>query len=192
MRLKSDKSILGIIVSVVTAAVTALFFVSNVVMKKIAKGVVFFGLQVPMIYLLYGAGLKVVFDFTLGVSDIDTALYMWGLYVSLAASAVITVRHLITPETGSGGYISRHSHRLSRRERNRRDREERMLAAKRSMAPQVSYTVYPPQREVSSEVTVRRQPLVYRSKYNPELVIHEYDDRYDVYCDDKLLRIEYK
>lgn len=65
------------------------------VCKWIATVIMYFGLYIPGLYLVYG----IVLHFTLGVRlfdfSTDSQLYLLGMVLCLTASAIIAVRHLV-------------------------------------------------------------------------------------------------
>ena len=187
----NKKGIIGTVVGAAVAVVTFLLVVAKFVMTKLVKGIVFFGLEIPLVYMLYGAILKAIFGFDVGAGDINATLYTWGFYVSLALAVVVTIRHIITPDGAKTRYVAKHS----REDKPKKKWWEIFKKPKTNGAPESVRSYAPTARPAprpAPPAEVRTQPMVYRSKVNPELLIYEYPDRYDVYRDGRLHAIEYK
>ncbi|MBO5925329.1 MAG: hypothetical protein J6Q52_03655 [Clostridia bacterium] len=183
----NKKGVLSTIVGAVIAVVTFVLVVAKFVMNKLVKGIVFFGLEIPLIYILYGALLKAIFGFDVGAGDINATLYTWGFYVSIALAVVVTIRHIITPDQAKVRYVAKHTQEDKPKKKG--------WSIFKKPTPQATASVptqYSPAPRYVEPPRVRTQPLVYRSKVNPELLIYEYPDRYDVYRDGRLHAIEYK
>lgn len=80
---------------VVTAALGIVWKILKFVLGFVAKVVCYFGLYIPLAYLIYGAVLYFVFDFGLFVGGVDGRLYIFGFVLCLVCSVIITVRSLI-------------------------------------------------------------------------------------------------
>ena len=189
----NKKGVLSTIVGAVIAVVTFVLVVAKFVMNKLVKGIVFFGLEIPLIYILYGALLKAIFGFDVGAGDINATLYTWGFYVSIALAVVVTIRHIITPDQAKVRYVAKHTQEDKPKKKGWSIfKKPTPQAPAPTPTPATAPTQYATAPRYVEPPRARIQPLVYRSKVNPELLIYEYPDRYDVYRDGRLHAIEYK
>ncbi|MGN1096746.1 MAG: hypothetical protein ACI4QU_02805 [Christensenellales bacterium] len=84
--------VLGFVASKVFSVIWS---VLELVVSFIAKIAVYFGLYLPIINLILGGVLYLVYDFNPFGGGIDGNLYVFGLSLSLVGSVIITIRNLI-------------------------------------------------------------------------------------------------
>lgn len=93
MRVKLSGCLLG---SVLTGLLGAIWKILRFALEAAAKAIAYFGLYLPIAYLVYGLILFLVFDFApFDTGTVDGKLYVFGFALSLAAAAVKTVRSAI-------------------------------------------------------------------------------------------------
>lgn len=61
----------------------------------VGKTIYYFGLYVPLAYLIYGMVIHFVYDFKCFELTVDGKLYIFGFCLSLLASLIISVKNLI-------------------------------------------------------------------------------------------------
>ncbi len=81
----------GIITTILRAVFTALQFIAAI----IGKTIYYFGLYIPIFYLIYGMVIHFVYDFECFELTVDGKLYIFGLCLSLLASLIISIKNLI-------------------------------------------------------------------------------------------------
>ena len=147
-------------------------FILDVVVKILARIFRFTGLYVPLLYGLYILILYAIFKFDLSVASFETTLFYIGLFTSFACAVVIFVKNVTKPFT----IFSRRTVKV----RYDTDDDERNDVPKR---------IEHRERDVE-------KPEIYWSRLYPELLVHEYRDRYKLYKringEMRLVKIEYK
>ena len=131
-----------------------------------ANVLVYFGLYVPFFYLLWGFALSLLGAFSFSVISVNSVLFYIGLALCFGVSICIFVKNygrkpVSTVAKGSGTAIRSAAHGLQQRPRRTR------------------------------EVAEDRPLFVYYSEDNPNYLIHEYADHFDVYYDDRVHPIRY-
>lgn len=132
-----------------------------------ANVLVYFGLYVPFFYLLVGVVLSALGAFDFSSVSVNSVLFYVGLALCLGVAICIFIRNygrkpVSSVAKGSGTAI-------------------RAAAKSLHRTPARS-------REVKTE---DRPMLVYYSEDNPNYLVHEYADHFDVYYDDRVNPIRY-
>lgn len=70
-------------------------FLGGVVLRGLGTILSFFGLYVPLLYLLFGLVLHLMFDFDPFGGDVNGKLYVLGLVECFGCTAIICVRNLV-------------------------------------------------------------------------------------------------
>lgn len=166
-----------------------IFYTISTAIKLIANIMVFFGLYVPFFYLIYIEMLILFAGFTIIPYNANVGLFVFGLVLCFFCSLIITVRNLIVkPIRAVFGrddkeYSERHP--IKRRPpmpyqggefpRPRREYEP-------SRSRQYGYLRIDSPREYMDKLdSYYERPDVYRSEVNPELIVYEYYNRFDLY-----------
>lgn len=79
---------------VLTTALGIVWKILKVAIELVAKAIYYFGLYVPLAYLLYGLILYLIFDFNPFYPDIDGKLYIFGFALCLICAVIITVKNV--------------------------------------------------------------------------------------------------
>ena len=154
-----------VLILAVLLALKLAFIVIKEFVKVLAKVIVYFGLYVPFGYFLFGVVLVAAGVFDFEVITVDSILFYVGLSLCFGVSVCLFIRSygqkpVYTVIAGSGAAIRA---AIPPKRQRRQVRE-----------------VKQPAREESAG-----HPLfVYHSEVNPNLLIQEYDDHFDVYYDD--------
>lgn len=171
--------LLSSLVTGVLFVLKILWWILKSVVHVLGEIIVFFGLYVPGLYLIFGATLSKFTGFDLTIASVDRTLFFWGLFLCLVCSAIITIRKLIIApfKTAFSNFRSR--------------TKKRVVGSKPQYAP--SYDNDKPRRDTNYIA-----PLVYRSRTYPEITVHEYPDRFELFRDSgdgmglKYFKTEYK
>lgn len=168
---------------VLSSLITGLLFVIKIlwwVLKSLVhvlgEIIVFFGLYVPGLYLLFGATLSKFAGFDMSAVGTNRTLFFWGLFLCLVCSVIITIRKLIIApfKTVFGNFKSKTKNRI---EKSRPHYD----------------TPQQPRRMEQGKI-----PLIYQSRTYPEITVHEYHDRFELFRDGgdgmglKYVKTEYK
>lgn len=151
-----------------------LFWLFKVIVRAVGEIIIFFGLYIPGLYLLFGVILSKFTEFDINAVGLDRTLFLIGLGLCLVCSILLTVRKLIiTPiKTVFSGVGKRTKKTISSRP-DFRDEQRR-----------VERNPYSP------------YPLEYRSKLYPDIKVREWSDRFELFKDDgegeKFYKVEYK
>ena len=153
-----------------------LWWIFKSVVHVLGEIIVFFGLYVPGLYLLFGAVLSKFLGFSMVDASVDRTLFFWGLFLCLVCSVIITIRKLIIApfKTAFGNFKSNTKKRIE----NTKPRYEQSEPPRRTSEPYA--------------------PLVYQSRTYPEITVHEYPDRFELFRDEhngmglKYVKTEYK
>ncbi len=130
-----------------TTALGVLWRIIKAVCSVIGKGIYYFGLYVPIAYLIYGAVLYFIFDFRLFVPTTDGSLYTAGFCITLICSVIIAYKNIIL-------------------------RPYRKYFAKQDV---IEYDTS------NAGKNAPEAPKIYKSKVNPDVIVYEYYNRYDLY-----------
>ncbi|MEG2273738.1 MAG: hypothetical protein RSC44_00240 [Clostridia bacterium] len=90
--MKGAGFIFGTAISVVGRVLYQIF---KGVIEALAKIMVYFGLYMPTLYLIYGGILQWLMDFMLFDLSVDSMLYIFGFTLSLVCAVIISVKNLI-------------------------------------------------------------------------------------------------
>ena len=153
---------------VLSSLVTGLLFVIKIlwwILKSLVhvlgEIIVFFGLYVPGLYLLFGAALSKFLGFNMTVASTNRTLFFWGLFLCLVCAVIITIRKLIImPFKKVFGNFKDKTKKQIEDSKPRYDRQD------------------PPRRQ-----PLKDGPLVYQSRKYPEITVHEYPDRFELFRD---------
>ncbi|NLZ25739.1 MAG: hypothetical protein GX891_04690 [Clostridiales bacterium] len=86
----------GCILGVVGGKIFGVLFKAiDIAITVVAKFIVYFGLYIPLLYLIYGGVLWLTLDFNPFGGGVNTNLYLFGLGLSFVCSVIIAVRNLI-------------------------------------------------------------------------------------------------
>jgi hypothetical protein len=164
----------------------------STLIKLVANILVFFGLYIPFFYLIYGGALYLFAGFRFMPYTPEVGLFFFGLALCALCAVIITVKNmLIKPLKAIFG-------------RNEKEYEERHPRPRPYYAtmrydggdyfPRPRPRIYPERSEQYGYLRIDspreyidrfdafyEHPDVYRSEMNPDLIIYEYDDRFDVY-----------
>ena len=108
-------------------------FLGGVVLRGLGTILSFFGLYVPIIYLLFGLVLNIAFKFNPFGGDVNGKLYVLGLVECLICTVIICVRNLVArPIQSVFAFLKGHS---SGRSGGRRDAPETPEVYRSSVRP---------------------------------------------------------
>lgn len=189
------------------SALRALLFLLNGLFKLIVNILVFFGLWAPFFYALLGGVLYLLFRFDPLSGSVDSKIYLAGFAGSLLCALLITLKNIFDRPAKSvaEGFRKpiwkkqeeedkeRREEEASRRRRRNADREddrdydrdydrEERLRRRYEEAPLRRYN-----DEEERERYPRRQnpapqtPKIYYSALEQDTLVHEYDDRFEVF-----------
>jgi len=156
-----------VLIVALLAALKLTYTIVKEFVRILAKVIVYFGLYVPFGYFLFGVILVAVGAFDFEVVSVDSILFYVGLALCFGVSVCLFIhsyanKPVYTIVAGSGAAI------------------RAAVPPKRQRKRRVVREVKRPEREQGAG-----QPLfVYHSEVNPNLLIQEYDDHFDVYYDD--------
>ena len=90
--MKASGCILGLVAGRVFSVV---WMILELVFTVIAKVIIYFGLYFPMLSLIFGGVLFLIFDFNPFGGGVDSNLYVFGLCLSFVCALGVTVRNII-------------------------------------------------------------------------------------------------
>ncbi len=128
--------------------------VVNFLLHVIAYVMLFLGLYVPLIYLMYGLIIAGIFKFDLfSLSGLYSSLYVWGLALSFVVSLIISVRNIfLKPAT--------------------------KIVEKLSIKPPKKA----PKKEIYGQNRdFEGYPLIYESQVHKGIIVHEYKYYFDLF-----------
>lgn len=219
--------------------------------KTLSAIVVFFGLYIPLFYVVFGLVLLATTKFSFGFSSPAQIAYMVGLFVCCIIAIIVAIRNCIYKPISSvfaafkkkdEGNERQRRYDEDDRPRRRRDddyddyeeyRDRNRQRSRRYYVDEDDYQDYPPQRPVRNRDDNRRlrynsdydddyyelprptysrpyqepriesahpsrmlppspdmedmpqpfeeKPLIYRSKMRPGIIVHEFDDRFELF-----------
>lgn len=139
--------------------------VVNFLLHVIAYVLLFLGLYVPLLYLIYGLIVSVIFKFELfAIGNLYSNLYVWGLGLSFVVSLIISIRNVFLKPA------SKIAEKLSTKSA-KKPRKTKIYGEKRRFD---------------------EYPLIYESQVHKGLIVHEYEEYFDLFrkIDGKLQKIK--
>ena len=168
----TSKFILGVGIVVVLKVVGTIIWQ---LIKVLANAIVYFGLYVPFFYFILGGVFVGIGAFNFGTVSINMILFYVGLALCFGVSIGIFVRSygkkpVRSVVAGSASAIRSAAGRVQRK----KQRRERVVA------------------DTEPETVVSTRPmLIYYSEQNPNHLVHEYEDHFDVFLDDRVHPISF-
>lgn len=174
---------------ILATAFKLIYYIFSTTIKFIANVMVFFGLYIPFFYLIWGEILLLFTDFHISPYNTDLGLYLFGLVLSLFCSVIISIRTIIIkPFKALFGrdekfqehyappqYISYEGHgdfpRPPKRLKPRTYRSEEYGTLR----------IDKPKEFMDRYEHFHERPEIYRSEVEPDLIIYEYSNRFDLY-----------
>ncbi len=194
---KSKGIVIGILIVFV---LKLLMYAFKITTKVLAHIIVYFGLYIPFFYCIFGLVLYGAFGLNFDSLNTNTMLFFSGLGLSLLCSLIITLRNLVVRPIKSVFAYSE-DYRPTYREEERRYYERHIAEPSKRYYNQASQE----RRKEDADGYIKREyresdprmPIIYYSEREPELLIYEYDDRFEVFIDNgsqpkRYLRTEYK
>ena len=170
------KRVVGLITTFVFLIIKAGQWIFKYVFGGIIDVCMFFGLEVPLLYIIFGAVLRSNFGLDISEQSSSRTLFYLGFWLCLIVALVILIRHIVDAKRETTSRMFRKVHPKKRK--------------KRVLYPQKI------EKPIRTQSLIKRdeKPRVYRSQMYPELLIHEYSDRFKVYDYEtrELVRVEYK
>lgn len=211
MSMKTKGCALGLALG---SALRAFIYLFNVILKGIAWVLVFFGLWIPFFYALGGVILYLIFHFNPFDGSQNSVLYLVGFGLCCVGSVIITIRKLILKPLKSvaEGYkkplwtrkdeVNGNEEKEEEAPNKTKKRRERVTKPEETEAEKPLLSENPSnkdsltQEESALPRAYREEPKVYYSTREPNTLIHEYNDRFEVYRvvgEHKFLdKVEYK
>lgn len=157
----------------------------NAIFTAVAYILLYFGLWVPCLYMLFWLVLWLGLDFNVAKLSVDTVLFYIGLGLSLACSLTIIIRNfLLKPITKISEYHKREKAIFRRAVVDRALKLQKKNPSKyKNLYGDLSPYDVPDLSKKKLKPNKHIQPIVYRSERNRDIVIHEYPDKFEVYTD---------
>ncbi len=150
------------------------------------------GLWIPALYALFGVGLYLFADFNPFDFGGESILYLVGFGASVLCALIIAVRNVIVKPLK--GVVEGYKNPFWKKEDGEKEKKEK---AKPVEAPaQNTGDRVPNYHEEAPKPRIER-PKIYRSELEPDSIVHEYSDRFEVFVAlpdgrEVLDKIEYK
>ena len=152
----------------------ALFLLVKSIFYLLHKLISFLGLWAPLIYSLFGVILFFGFNFNPFDGDPNSALFITGFALCTVSTAVIAGKNLIIKpflyisEKISGGQVEP---LIEKEQEPEIGRKKKRVDASEMI-----------RKKATGELKkIDERPQVYTSKLEPDLLIHEYSDRFEVF-----------
>lgn len=164
------------------------FYSISTLIKLIANIMVFFGLYIPFFYLIYGGALMLFLDFRLIPYSSGAGLFYFGLVLCVFCSIIISVKNLIIkPFKAVFGRDNKDYEQPITRKPMPYDGGDNFPRPRRRIQPPIKskeygyYRIDSPIEYMDRMDKFYESPEVYRSETNPEIIVYEYCDRFDLY-----------
>lgn len=171
---------------ILSALVKAIIKIIDALFTLIANLLLYFGLWIPFVYMLFACGLLIWGGLDLKVAGVERNLFYFGLSLALLGSLIITIRNLfVVPIKDFAKY--KQAKRDYRKKQDEKKKQE--LYKKNPSKYFIKYEGAMPPKEhpvygTSAKERDRIPPLIYRSNQDPRLIIHEFDDRFEIFRED--------
>lgn len=181
----------GLFVTVLLAVWSVLKLIGSIlkaVIKTLGNIIVFLGLYIPLFYVFFGFIIMATTEFNIAVNSVDRTLFYVGLALCCGCSIIIMIRNLlIRPFASVFSSFKRDDEYIETRPR------PRMRTAATRRNPRYIDEDAPCERRKRDDYD---RPLIYYSKRQPEILVHEYGNRFELYREMngelKFYRTEYK
>ena len=170
-KITASKFVVGVAVVLVLKVVGMVLLQT---LRVLANTIVYFGLYVPFFYFILGGIFVGIGAFSFSAVSVNMVLFYVGLALCFGVSVCIFVRSYAKKPVRS---VAQGSVAAVRAVAGR----SRHVAAKRRV-------VADSEAEMAS---AGRPLLVYYSQENPNHLVHEYEDYFDVYYDDRVHPVSY-
>jgi hypothetical protein len=167
--------------------------IAAIIAKIFNKIFAYFGLWLPALFLLGILAINLYTGKDLRESAAGGAFFSFGMLVCIGFSIYTTMRHLMpknNDKTGGRG------HGGGRRHNKPRDEQGRDGPSRDRRVSRISDDDCQKQKNQPVLLIETERPSIYRSRKSPNLIIYEYENRFEVYAKYKgrllLKSIEYK
>lgn len=151
------------------------------------------GLWIPALYALFGLGLYLFADFNpFDIGSVESILFLVGFAASALCAVIIAVRNIIVKPLK--GVVEGYKNPFWKKAGGGKEKKEK----DKPVEIEVKYPEnrYPNQYDEAPKRNIER-PKIYRSELEPESLVHEYSDRFEVFVTlpdgrEVLDKIEYK
>lgn len=150
------------------------------------------GLWIPALYALFGVGLYLFADFNPFDLGGESILYLVGFGASVLCALIIAVRNVIVKPLK--GVVEGYKNPFWKKSGG--EKEPKQKAKQVEVQEQKSPDSIPNRYEETPKPRIER-PKIYRSELEPDSIVHEYSDRFEVFVAlpdgrEVLDKIEYK
>ena len=150
------------------------------------------GLWIPALYALFGVGLYLFADFNPFDLGGESILYLVGFGASVLCALIIAVRNVIVKPLK--GVVEGYKNPFWKKTDGEKEKKEKSKPAEAEV--QKPAERIPNQYEEIPKQRIER-PKIYRSELEPDSIVHEYSDRFEVFVTlsdgrEVLDKIEYK
>ena len=173
------------ITAILAWVIKAIYHIVKVVLYIVAYLLLYFGLWIPAIYMLICGILMLTGGLDLAVLNSNTILFYIGLAITLTGSLIISIRNLIVKPVKQIAESNKAKRELqakkdaSKRQKMYEKNPEKYFRKYEGGMPHKSHPYYDP--NISRKGFV--PPKIYRSKNNPTILIHEYENHFKVFRD---------
>ena len=167
-----------------TALMKTIIKVFQIVILVTLNLAVYFGLWIPIVYMIICGILMLTGGLDLTIMDTNTILFYCGLALCLAGSVVISIRHLLIIPIKEMINVSDAKNKI--KDKQELDKKRKLYIANPAKyfikyegeMPHDSHPVY---LQSKKERENTPPPLIYRSNVDTSIVIHEYSNHYEIY-----------
>lgn len=166
---------LSIIITIIFFIIKILYWLLKAIVIILGDILIFFGLYIPGLYLLFGATLSRYLDFSMINPGTDRTLFFVGLGLCLVCAVIITIRNLIIKpfKTVFGNFKDKAKKEIVESRPKLKDSKLKKDKDKPRRGKDIP-------EEKPQDI---QYPLVYKSKIYPEITVYEYEDRFELFRD---------
>ena len=152
----------GLFAALILALVKILKVVFKFLYYVIGKICIYLGLHFPLLYLFITSFFMIFKKIDFAKHDLNYLLFFIGLMISFFCMLTTLIKNLIVNPKGLKEYFRKKQQENSPSENQ----------------------IENPQKEQNTNTTIKKYPIVYPSQNNPNIIIFEYETKYDVYFKD--------
>ncbi len=180
-----------------SALMKTIMTILHIIALIVVNLLVYFGLWIPLVYMIITGILMLGGGLDLAVLDTNTILFYCGLALCFAGSIVITIRHLIIMPLKDMMNISDAKKKIKEKKQLEKQRKLYMSDPAKYFIkyegemPHDSHPVY---LQTKKERANTLPPIVYRSNVDQSIIVHEYSNHFEVFREynGKCTRIDIK
>ena len=169
-----------------TALMKTIMKVLQVISLILLNLIVYFGLWIPLIYMIISGILMLTGGLDLTVMNSNTVIFYCGLSLCFVGSIIITIRHLIVTPIKEMMDVSEARRKI--KDKADLEREKKLYHSDPGKyfikyEGQMPHDSHPMYYQTKKERIKNPPPMIYRSNVDAKIIVHEYANHFEIFRD---------